>query len=155
VIENVRGWVEAIANLGVLIGLLFLAYEVNQNSIDQRMEAKLSLAERFAELDGAVAESGELAQILLKADVDHSELTPVEFLRYQAHYNRWLSILMRVESLYEEGVLDDADWHEYLCEVRLQHARSPMFRKFVEGAREEYLKEPIYQAMTDTNTPCR
>lgn len=147
--ESIRGWVEAIANLGVLVGLLFLVYEVNQTNVNQRMEAKLSLSERFAELDGGVAETRDLAQILVKADVLGAELTQVELLRYQSHYHRWLNILMRVDALYEEGVLDDSDWRKYVCEVRLQATRSRAFRRFVDRAREEYLTPRVYKAITE------
>lgn len=146
--EGIRGWVEAIANLGVLVGLLFLVYEVNQTNINQRMEAKLSLSERFSEFDGGVAENNDLAQILVKADSQGAGLSQVELLPYQSHYHRWMNILMRVDALYDEGVLEDSDWREYDCEVRLQATRSRAFRSFVDKAREEYLTGRIYEAIT-------
>lgn len=146
--DNLRGWIEILSNVGVLIGIVFLVYEINQNNIGQRMEAKLALSERFAELDGSVAENAELARLLVKADVEGAELSPVEFLQYQAHNNRWLSILMRVEALHEDGVFNDVDWRHYVCEVRRFYVGSEAFRQFVEIAKQEYLVQPLYEALT-------
>jgi len=151
--DNFRGWIEILSNLGVLIGIVFLVYELNQNSVSQRMEAKLALSERFAEFDGSLAENSDLAQLVAKADFEGADLTPLEWSRYRAHYNRWMSILMRVQALHDDGVFNDADWREYVCEPSRFYSMSAAFRRFVDGVRQDYLSQKIYDALR-TQSAC-
>lgn len=146
--DRIRGWAEVVANVGVFLGILFLIYEARQTTIGQRMEAKIGLSERFAEFDGSVAENADLADLLVRADHEDSELSPVELVRYRAHYNRWMNILLRAEALHVDGVFADEDWREYACEVRRNYKTAAAFRRFVEIAKQEYLTDGVYDAVT-------
>ena len=146
--DAIRQWVEIVANIGVFVGIVFLAAELNQNTVSQRMNAKLSIAERFAEFDGSVAANAQLAELLDRAEVQGAELTGAEFRQYLHHYYQWLGILMRAESLHAEGVLSEDDWKHYACEARKMYATVNAFRRAVDTARLQYLTEGIYDALT-------
>ena len=146
--DRVRGWAEVGANVGVFLGILFLIYEVRQTTIGQRLEAQIGLSERFAELDGGVAENADLAELLVRANHEDAELSAAELVRYRAHYNRWMNILMSAEGLHSDGVFTDDDWREYACEVRRHYKTAAAFRRFVEETKQEYLADGIYDAVT-------
>jgi hypothetical protein len=151
-IDSIRGWIEVTANVGLMIGIIFLVIELNQNAISQRTQARISLSERYSEQDGSVAENPQLAALLSKADVQGEQLNEVERRQYQGHYDRWMNILMTAQEMLEDGVIHQSDWNGYLCEVRLHYLRSQNFQHFVEGAKQRYLTDKIYLGLTTTET---
>jgi len=78
-----------LANLGVIVGIAFLAIEMSQNNRLLMMESRLAETEAYvARTSGSVAEwrqlalSGELADLLIRADTEGvSSLSEAERLR--------------------------------------------------------------------------
>jgi len=113
--------VTILANLGVLAGIIFLAFEINQNTATMRTAAYQSRTDAVVDLYGLVAESEVLSSALAKMRwsrdfcnpdpsliddlTEQEEVVLVSFLRAQ---------FFRLDNAtfqYEEGTLDP-DYYE-------------------------------------------
>ena len=106
--------VSVLANVGVLIGILLLAYELNQNRDMMRSQARNAIADTLVNILYQRATSPYLAEILAKLEAGE-QLTAVEtirFLEMQAaewRYRENVNYQYR-NDLYDEG--------EYLAQRR-------------------------------------
>jgi hypothetical protein len=82
-IDSVNKWLTLVANFGVIVGIIFLAVEVNQNN--QLMEAEARSLRNSSTADSylLVAKNSDIASILLK-DLKNEVLTELENFRIQA-----------------------------------------------------------------------
>ncbi|NKC02170.1 MAG: hypothetical protein GKR90_27225 [Pseudomonadales bacterium] len=58
-----RPWAEVVTNVAVLVGLIFVAYEVHQNTVNQGMTAYQDLVGRITELNRMSIENSELSRV--------------------------------------------------------------------------------------------
>ena len=84
-IDSVNKWLTLVANFGVIVGIIFLAIEVNQNN--QLMEAEARSLRNSSTADSyfLVAKNSDIASILLK-DLKNEVLTELENFRIQAFW---------------------------------------------------------------------
>ena len=64
--EKLNNWLTLIANVGVLAGIVFLAFEINQNTATLRLNAAMEVSNAATELSLGVAHSEFLPAILAK-----------------------------------------------------------------------------------------
>jgi hypothetical protein len=96
------------ANVGVIAGIIFLAFELRQNNELLASQARSNLVSGRATYQQYVATNdGGIAEIIVK--VRDSALTPTERFRLNVHWalviNNWASMYQEVES----GPLDEQD----------------------------------------------
>ena len=113
--KRINEWIALLTNIGLLFGIVFLVYELDQNSLNQQMEARFFIAQSFSDFNSSVAENPQLASLLTKAEGSETELTPAEARQYFHHYARWMQILNRASEMHQEDVLSDGAWREYIC----------------------------------------
>ena len=78
--DQLNRWLTLAANVGVLIGILLLIFELNQNREMMRAQIRNDIAAQAVQrMDNLVADR-EIADILVR-DQEGSELTPDEELR--------------------------------------------------------------------------
>ncbi len=80
--ERLNTWLSFTANIGVILGLIFLAVELNQNSDLMRVQISQSRADAAMVANEHVFNSDYLPQILVKAKAGE-ELSAVETVRYR------------------------------------------------------------------------
>ena len=148
-----KSWFEIFANVGVLVGIIVVVYELNQNSIDQRMSARLSIAERYSDLNTSVTTNPQLAELLVKAENLGEELSLAEQRQYWHHNAQLMQILNRASELHQDGVLSNEAWREYICEMNRHYhtAENKAFQEFVEEVKKDFLSESVYKAIKDDN----
>ncbi len=79
-----------LANLGVIAGIVFLAFELRQNN--QFLAAQVSYAHHEAERsrrDPIIANDGGIVDVVMKS-INQEELTPAEDYRLLIYYNNML-----------------------------------------------------------------
>ena len=141
--EKLNQWLTLLANLGVLAGIGFLAYEIRQNT--EAIHAQTSeavLAATYTELQ-AVRDDPQLIQSIITQE----KLSEADQIRLYT----WLVSALRVREFSwiqrQNGVIDDAQWESELAvttailqapKVRLWWKRvghktvGPSFRTFVQ-----------------------
>ena len=101
------GWlITVIANVGVLGGLLFVGYEIRQNTVQLRAESSRSITESVNDLNVGIYSDSDFAAILLKGTENRGALSPVELYRFDMYQFSRLNIAEYVLDLEHEGVSD-------------------------------------------------
>ena len=94
------------AAVGVIVSLLFVGYEIRQNTIETRATTAASVGESFRELTMAVAQSPSLAATLA-AYASGDQFTPTQQMQY---FTFLISLIRTVEDAYIQygaGRLDE------------------------------------------------
>ena len=107
--DRLNRWLTLAANIGVLAGILFLAYELQQNTLVTRLEAASSFQNSFSEIEIFVAGSPEFAELLVKGR-EGGELTGAAELRLGLFYSNVLRKWQFVHYQYLSGALDEGLW---------------------------------------------
>jgi len=96
--DEINNWLTLAANIGVIAGIVFLAYELRQNNENLEAQARNTIKENRSLMNRAIAHDPAFAQILLKAR-SGGELTPVEQIQLDSWFR---SNLANWEWDYEE-----------------------------------------------------
>lgn len=102
--------IQIIANVGVIAGIVFLGYEMRQNTQVARQEAYSSFTQSITDVNTTLMSNSELAEIVARAreGARRSDFSPTE----QFQYDLTIVSLVRVfEGLYqslEEGIVDES-----------------------------------------------
>ncbi len=81
--------IQALANVGVLAGIIFLAVEVRQNQDSMDEERSLNALVVFSDFRELVSQNEQLSQIWLDG-LSGNELAPVEAMRFNFLCNNYL-----------------------------------------------------------------
>jgi hypothetical protein len=104
--ENLNWWMSLLTNIGVLCGLIFVGYEVRQNTVQLRAESSQSITEGVNTLNSGVYSDPDLAELLLRGTEDYGALNSVERERFDSYQFARLNIAEYVMDLEHEGISD-------------------------------------------------
>ena len=93
--DKLNRWLTLTANVGVLVGLVVLIFEVQQNRHLVRAELGSGATTIMRELQQELANNPEISAIVAKASLGQEPLTDSELIRLDAHYEArqsWLEI---------------------------------------------------------------
>ncbi len=113
--RNLAEWAaisEIIGTLAVVISLLFVAFNISQNTRVMQTANDNFLYERQDEILNTVVESSEFASIYLK-HLNDGELTAVEELRVQYHVFRDLFMWELAYVRNQEGLFAQDQWYSW------------------------------------------
>ncbi len=102
-------WLNLIANLGVLVGIGVLAYEIQQNTVATQLEVASNFQSSFSEIEMLIAEDSQFAELLFKARTG-AELVPQEQFRIATFYGNALRTWQNVHFQYLSDSLDVEMW---------------------------------------------
>lgn len=91
--QKLSEWVHVLANLGVIIGILFLVVEMRQNNELLELEAKAILTENLQDGWTQVSSDPGLVDLFIK-DRNGEDLSEAEEMRLNAY---WMGMLLRRE----------------------------------------------------------
>ena len=107
--ERLNRWLTLGANLGVLIGILLLVFELNQNRDLVRAQIRNELSQGVIDLLRSRAENEQLADILFRAE-NGEELSPLESSRYTHFHRAFFRYVANVHYQYRQGLYDDSEY---------------------------------------------
>ena len=107
--ERLNRWLTLGANLGVLIGILLLVFELNQNRDLVRVQIRNELSQGVIDLLRSRAENEQLADILFRAE-NGEELSPLESSRYTHFHRAFFRYVANVQYQYRQGLYDDSEY---------------------------------------------
>lgn len=135
--ENLSWWLSVVANVGVISGLVFVGYEVRQNTVQLRAESSRSITETVNALNEGEYSDPVLADILERGTADLAGLNAVERRQFDAFQFARLNIAEYVLDLEREGVSDlNFRYVEWI--VREFNTR-PGLRAFIREHEEGYV----------------
>ena len=104
--KKLNAWLTLVANFGVIAGLIFLGYEIRQNTTQLRAEALYSINDAISTLNAGVYNDAVLADIKVRGEADFSSLNQIEreqFIMYQ--FDR-INLAELYLALKDEGLTD-------------------------------------------------
>jgi hypothetical protein len=104
--DRFGNWLALLANLGVVAGLLLLAYEINQNTSQMRNEASFSINQSLHDINESQFSDPILTEILLRGEQDLSSLNPVEKAQFTRYQFTRLNLCEYILGLENEGLSD-------------------------------------------------
>lgn len=96
-----------LANLGVIAGIVLLAYEMRQNTIAIKSTASQGIQNQLAALY-EMAATDPMMDIYMRGMADYSALTPLERAKFNAYLSNVMSSMENLYALVEEGSYDKA-----------------------------------------------
>ena len=102
-LENLDRWAAVAANIGVLIGIVFLVLEIRTNTESNILAVQEAFSSNYLQMNihSTTKESAEL----LHKSLSQEELTPVEELQLDAYLRLQLTQGNFIRRLYERGVV--------------------------------------------------
>jgi hypothetical protein len=118
-----------LANVGVVIGLVFLTLEIRQNNAQMRAQGAYSINQSVETLNQAVYSDNEFADLLHRGEKSFNDLDPVEQSRLAAFFFSEINLAQYILGLEEEGL---ADLHFLYVDFKVKQFRTmPGRREFV------------------------
>lgn len=118
-LESTNHWLALAANVGVLAGIVFLVFELQQNTVATQLEAASNFQGSFTELEMLIASNPEFAELLRKG-VEDQDTTATEKFRLNAFYTNVLRQWQFIHFQYLTDAIDEKIWQgerAYLAEV--------------------------------------
>jgi len=110
-VDRLNQWLALIANFGVLLGIVFLAFEIRLNTQAITADISTQYIENWTESVGTVATDPDLARIYTTIESQGWNAVPIAD---QVRVNQWsLSQLKTIEFVYyqwRQGLLDEELW---------------------------------------------
>ena len=135
--KNVNWWLSSITNIGVLFGLVFVGYEVSQNTVQLRAESSQAITESVNALNAGMYSDPDLAEILIRGMEDLGALDSVERARFDAYQFARLNIAEYALDLEREGVSDLN--FRYVEWIVRQFNEKPGLRAFIREHQDTYV----------------
>jgi hypothetical protein len=115
---------EVISAIAVVVSLLYVGYQVNQNTKETRAANRQQLVDRAQSALVAAATSPELAGAVSKA-ANGTKLSQLELSQYGFFVRGMLKDMEEAYLLYQEGRLDETYWETRAAVVLSYMARTP------------------------------
>lgn len=107
--DRLNRWMTLGANVGVLAGIIFLVFELQQNTMATQLDAASNFQNNFSEIELFIAGNPEFAELLNKGR-EGEELTPTDQLRLGVFYGNVLFSWQFTHFQHLSGALDEAIW---------------------------------------------
>ena len=111
-------WLTLVANFAVIIGILFLAVELRQNTKQLQLQSYQWWVTANLEINTAIADP-ELAAIVAKGHPDSRNLTKDTFIAYAMFHMSMLQMAQSTHYLYLQGSLDEELWQSEMDRAAL------------------------------------
>lgn len=109
-LDRINRWMMLAANIGVLVGILFLIFELRQNTVASRQQAASNFQDSFSEIEFFIAQNPEFAE-LLEAGRSGEEISGSNKLRLTTFYGNVLRTWQNAHFQYLAGTLNREIWN--------------------------------------------
>ena len=144
--KKIKLWITLIANLGVVGGLVFVGFEVQQNTTQIRAEASYSINEALSNLNSAIYNDPVFADIVMRGEKEFFSLNPTEQRQFNAYQYDRLNLARHVLTLDDQGL---SQVHfPYVDRLVKDFHRNPGLQEFLIFIEDERVGEPeLYERL--------
>lgn len=147
-VTKVNEWLSLTANIGVLIGIVFLAFELSQNNRLMESEARLNQGDRVQQSWEEVYLNPHLADLLAKYSSGEA-LTPSEQIQFEAFQRRQLMGFQFQFEEFANGALDTINLNAWRRIYRGDSGPRPPLKEAWERSRNTM--RPEFAEFFETN----
>jgi hypothetical protein len=112
-IEKLNPWLTLLANIGVIAGIVFLAFEIRQNTTATELDAASNYEAALREYELFVAGNPDFTEIIVKS-IAGKPLTEIEQFRVHMFFRGALRNWQTAYFQYQLGALDEPIWESQL-----------------------------------------
>jgi hypothetical protein len=105
--ERMNSWLSLGANIGVIVSLLFLAFEINQSTKSTAAAASDSVIDGFNTLNMPIISDPQVARIFIVGLYEPDKLTDVEAVQFAMWLRSLVNQQMRLRRLTDLGLYSD------------------------------------------------
>ena len=105
--SKLNSWLSLIANLGVLVGIVFLSLEISQSNRIAERDGRSHLVNQQSELEDFVIENREIAALLVSLSDEGVELSPLDEFQINSFVQKLILRMADLYISYESGFLSD------------------------------------------------
>jgi len=116
-LDNLSRWLSLLANIGVLLGIVFLVIEIDQNSLETKLQTETSFLSSFTDVELSTASNPELIEALLKSQKG-APLDEADQLRTLLFYRAVLRSYQNTYYQAQTGVLNQDIWRGEQAQMR-------------------------------------
>ncbi len=109
---------ELIGAVGVIVSLIYLAFQIKQNTKASKAATRQALADGAQRLASDVVEGDDIAKIMTEA-MAGNEIRPHEVFRLQSRCYRDLRFWDNAYYQYTEGLLTEEEWNGFRENLKL------------------------------------
>ena len=135
--DSLNWWLTLLANVGVLGGLVFVGFEIQQNTSQLRTDASYSITASVNELNASLYGDPELAELVFRGEADLGALTPIERERFDLFEFSRINIADHVRDLESEGISDLG--FRYVEWIVREFQAKPGLRAFIRQYEDRYV----------------
>ncbi len=130
-------FVATLANVGVIIGLVFLVLEIRQANSIATAATEIEIRSLFSGLNEAMYSVPGFDELLVKAQSREATFTPTERLQANGYILRLTNAWQAVEVAYDSGILPDETFTVIEDDIRgivsVYPAFAPLLRRNIES----------------------
>lgn len=111
--ERLNRWLALVANIGVVAGIVFLGFEIQQNTAATHSSTVQSVTDISTTGLREYAANANLARIRMKGDFEYSSLSELEEFQYFAHNRGYWLHFQNVYFQIGLGAIEPRVWATY------------------------------------------
>jgi hypothetical protein len=124
---------EAVAAIGVIVSLAYLAVQIQQNTNAIQAASYQSVADQIADFQQGLAQNRDLARIYLTGIENPEQLTPTEKVQFEYHLGMLFARFDTAVELYNRGMIDERAMTPYSRFI-LYHFQFPGVAEYWENS---------------------
>lgn len=107
--DNANRWLTLIANFAVIAGIVFLAYEVQQNTQQLKAQSYQSWVESNMVINTTISDPS-ISAVVQRGNLDSRNLAPDNYIAYAMFHMSLMQMAQTTHYLYLSGSLDEELW---------------------------------------------
>jgi hypothetical protein len=129
-------WLTLSANVAVLIGILFLAVEIQQSNRIATAASELDIRDQFRELNVVILDNPEIAGLLVKAGNADAEFSDLEEEQAYAFLYAFLNTWTSIGHAHRNGLVADSTMDIAISDIQALARDYPGFRPLLQNMLE-------------------
>ena len=102
-----------VANLGLVIGLMFVWLELRQSQTQLEAEVELNIASSYQTALGRMVDNPEIADVMIAAYSNPESLTPTQYLQLTSYHAEWMVLVFATYQVWRSGAVEDEVWDQH------------------------------------------
>ena len=126
--------------IAVVISLVYVGYQINENTSAQQSQTELNLYSLTSDLDSWYQDS-EFVAVVAKANRDFASLSEVERMQIEKHVLDGLNLWGYAWKSYGRGQIDEQEWQawdRWFAGEMQNESWSSVYRKYSYGYHEDF-----------------
>lgn len=125
-LEKANQWLSLLANVGVVLGIVFLAFEIRTNTSTNRIAILQNYSSNWMHLHSQTAENQDLAE-LVEVGLSGQELNSIQTRRFRSWALQYVSQAHDMLRHYDDNLVSRKELVTAFANIRLL-AKNPAFR---------------------------